>query len=120
MSGGPTAADPERAARAARKPPAIGRLGFAVMLGAAWIVVSLLLGTVTGRSTADGILGVILGLYVSSVPARHFVDLLIYGKTESARFPTRRSLGLWIALNAAVLLAGWLVIVFAAARFTAA
>ena len=66
-----------------------------------------------------GIVGIILGLYVSSFPARHFVDLLIYWKTEGARFPTRRSLGWWIAENAGVLLVGFLVIVFAAARFTA-
>jgi hypothetical protein len=67
----------------------------------------------------DGILGVILGLYVSSFPARHFVDLLIYWKTEQARFATRRLLGWWIALNCTVLLDGWLVIVVAVARFTA-
>lgn len=94
-------------------------LGCMSLAGAAWIVVSILLGTITGRSQADGIIGVILGLYVSSYPARHFVDLLIYGKTESGRFATRRSLGWWIALNGFVLLVGWLVIVFAAARFTA-
>lgn len=88
-------------------------------VGAAWVAVSALLGTVTGRLAADGIIGVILGLYVSSFPARHFVDLLVYWKTESVRFASRRSLGWWIALNGFVLLVGWLVIVFAAVRFTA-
>jgi hypothetical protein len=82
-------------------------------------VVSSIVGTITGSRQADGIVGIILGLYVSSFPARHFVDLLMYWKTEGARFPTRRSLGWWIALNAGVLLVGFLVIVFAAARFTA-
>jgi hypothetical protein len=113
------AADTQRAAIAAKNRRAIAWLGCLVLLGAAWVVVSMQLRTITGRSQIDGIIGVILGLYISSFPARHFVDLLIYGKTESARFPTRRSLGWWIALNAAVLLVGWLVIVFAAARFTA-
>lgn len=88
-------------------------------LGAAWVAVSTLLRTITGTARADGIVGVILGLYVSSFPARHFVDLLIYGKTEAVRFPTRGLLGWWIALNGFVLVVGWLVIVFAAARFTA-
>jgi hypothetical protein len=119
MNGSPHAADPQRAALAVKNRRAIAWLAGMTLLGVAWVIVSILLGTITGRTQADGIIGVILGLYVSSFPVRHFVDLLIYWKTESARFPTRRSLGWWIALNAVVLLAGWLVIVFAAARFTA-
>jgi hypothetical protein len=119
LSESPHAADPQRAELAVKNRRAIAWLAGMTLLGAAWIVVSILLGTVTGRSQADGIIGVILGLYVSSFPARHFVDLLIYWKTEANRFPSRRFLGWWIALNAAVLVVGWLVIVFAAARFTA-
>ncbi len=119
MSESPHAADPQRATLALKNRRAIAWLICMALLGTAWVIVSILLGTITGRTQADGIIGVILGLYVSSFPARHFVDLLIYWKTESARFPARRSLGWWIALNAAVLLSGWLVIVFAAARFTA-
>jgi hypothetical protein len=119
LNDGPASADPERAALAAKNRRAVAWLGGMALLGAAWVIVSILLGTITGRDQADGIVGVILGLYVSSFPARHFVDLLVYWKTEANRFPTRTSLGWWIALNAVVLLAGWLVIVFAAARFTA-
>ncbi len=118
-AGAPSAADPQRAAIITKNRRAVIWLGCLVLLGAAWVVVSILLRTITGRSQIDGIIGVILGLYISSFPARHFVDLLIYWKTESVRFPTRTSLGWWIAGNAVVLLAGWLVIVFAAARFTA-
>jgi hypothetical protein len=90
-----------------------------LLLAVSWLVLSAVLPSITGRHYADGIIGVVLGLYVSSFPARHFVDLLVYWRTEQTRFATRRSLGWWIALNAVVLLAGWLVIVFAAARFTA-
>lgn len=115
----PPGGDPQGAALSARNRRAVLWLGCMALVGGAWIAVSILLGSITGRAAADGIIGVILGLYVSSFPARHFVDLLIYWKTESVRFPTRRSLGWWIALNGFVLLAGWLVIVFAAARFTA-
>ncbi|OHD75163.1 MAG: hypothetical protein A2177_06565 [Spirochaetes bacterium RBG_13_68_11] len=115
----PDAADSQRATLAAKNRRAIAWLAGITLLAGAWVIVSMLLGTITGRTQADGIIGVILGLYVSSFPARHFVDLLIYWKTEVNRFSTRTSLGWWIALNAAVLLAGWLVIVFAAARFTA-
>ena len=95
-------------------------LGAMAALGAGWVAISAVLGTITGHHQADGIVGIVLGLYVSSFPARHFVDLLMYSKIEGARFPTRRTLGWWIALNAGVLLAGFLTIVFAAARFTAA
>ena len=119
MNDAPHGADARHAALGAKNRRAIAWLIGMVLLGAAWVIVSILLGTVTGRTQADGIIGVILGLYVSSFPARHFVDLLIYWKTEANRFSTRTALGWWIALNAAVLLAGWLVIVFAAARFTA-
>jgi hypothetical protein len=112
-------ADRDRAAMAAKNRRDAAWLGAMAALGAAWVAVSALLGSVTGRHQADGIVGIILGLYVSSFPARHFVDMLIYWKTEGARFPTRRSLGWWIALNGAVLLVGFLTIVFAAARFTA-
>jgi hypothetical protein len=112
-------ADRGRAALAARNRRDTAWLGAMAVFGAAWVAVSAILGSITGRHQVDGIVGIILGLYVSSFPARHFVDLLIYWKTEGARFPTRRSLGWWIALNSSVLLVGFLTIVFAAARFTA-
>ena len=114
------AADPDRAALAARNRRGAAWLGAMAALGAAWVTCSALLGSITGRHQVDGIIGIILGLYVSSFPARHFVDLLIYGKTELARFPTRRALWWWVALNGSVLLAGFVTIVYAAARFTAA
>jgi uncharacterized protein YfaA (DUF2138 family) len=115
----PCGTDPQRAAPAAKRRRAVAWLGLMALLGAGWVAVSMLLGTITGRSQPDGIIGIILGLYISSFPARHFVDLLVYWKTEANRFPTRTSLGWWVALNAAVLAVGWLVIVFAAVRFTA-
>jgi membrane protease YdiL (CAAX protease family) len=93
-------------------------LGAMAAVGAAWVAVSALLGSITGRHQVDGIVGIILGLYVSSFPARHFVDMLIYWKTEGARFPTRRSLGWWIALNGGVLLVGFLTIVVASATMS--
>ena len=117
-SGG-AAVDHDRAALAARNRRDAAWLGAMAVLGAAWVAVSVILRTITGSRQVDGIVGIILGLYVSSFPARHFVDLLIFWKTEGPRFPTRRSLGWWIAGNAGVLLVGFLVIVFAAARFTA-
>ncbi len=112
-------ADRDRAALAAKNRRDAAWLGAMAALGAGWIALSLALGAITGSRQADGIVGIILGLYVSSFPARHFVDLLIYWKIEGARFTTRRSLAWWLVLNGGVLLVGFLTIVVAAARFTA-
>ena len=71
----------------------------------------------SGRWMMDGITGVVLGLFVCSFPVRHFLDLLIYWKTEGRRFVTRRAAAGWLALNVAVLALGWLVIVTGATRF---
>lgn len=113
------AVDRDRAAMRSRTRRDVAWLAAVAGLGAAWVGISVLLGAVTGRHQVDGIVGIVLGLYVSSFPARHFVDLLIYWKTELARFPTRRALGWWVALNGGVLVVGFVTIVYAAARFTA-
>jgi hypothetical protein len=74
----------------------------------------------TGLSWWDGVLGVVLGLFVCSLPVRHFLDLLLYWRIEGSRFPSRGARAWWIALNALVLGAGWLVIVVGATRFMTA
>jgi hypothetical protein len=67
----------------------------------------------------DGVLGVVLGLFVCSIPVRHFLDMLIYSRVEGARFRSRRALAGWVGANAAVLMLGWLVIVMGTTRFMA-
>ncbi len=71
----------------------------------------------TGHSWWDGVLGVVLGLFICSLPVRHFLDLLLYGRIEVARSRSHRARAWWIAANALVLGAGWLVIVVGATRF---
>ncbi len=68
----------------------------------------------------DGVLGVVLGLFICSIPVRAFLDLILYSRIQGTGFRTRRALSWWIAANAAVLAAGWLVIVIGMTRFTAA
>ncbi len=68
----------------------------------------------------DGVLGVVLGLFICSIPVRHFLDMIIYWRVEAPRFASRRALSLWVAVNGCVLAAGWLVIVVGATRFTTA
>ena len=95
----------------------VTKLFIAALLPAAYIGVILLLSTTTILHGMEGIAGVVLGLYVSSLPARHFLELLIYGRVPR-RFQPRGALSMWLALNAFVLLCGWLVIVIGVIRFT--
>ena len=89
----------------------------AAFLSAAYIGAVFLLSAATILHGLEGIAGVVLGLYVSSLPARHFLELLIYGRVPR-RFQPRGALSMWLALNAFVLLCGWLVIVIGVIRFT--
>ncbi len=86
-------------------------------LSASYIGLSMALRTLTGRGRVDGIIGVVLGLYVCSHPARHFLDMLLYWRIERPRFPTRKAISWWITLNSLVLFVGWLVIAFGVTRF---
>jgi hypothetical protein len=95
-------------------------LVFAVGLAAAWLGVNMAFNPLASRAELGGIIGVVLGLFVCSLPARHFLDLLLYRRTEGKRFRGRGALAWWLAANAAVMLVGWLTIVIGATRFTSA
>ena len=66
-------------------------------------------GTLTGRDEVDGIIAVVLGLYICSHPAAHLVDLLFFRRGFRPKFSSGRPL-LWLALNLLVLWIGWFVI----------
>ena len=66
-----------------------------------------LFGTLTGIDQADGIIGVVFGLYICSHPAAFIVDSLFFRRSA---FSSNRSLILWLVINILVLLAGWFVI----------
>ena len=67
------------------------------------------LRTLTGSSFIDGLIGVVLGLYVCAHPAANTVNLLFFER-DSRRQSSEWSLVRWLALNPLVLLAGWVVI----------
>jgi hypothetical protein len=67
-------------------------------------------GTLTGRIHLDGIIGVVLGLYICSHPAAHLIDMLFYRRGIRYRFSSRRSVVLWLVLNVLVLLISGVVI----------
>src|SRR5262245_31493939 len=73
----------------------------------------------TGVTLFDGSIGVLLGLYICSHPAANGIDLLFLQR-GALRRATRHWSGIeWLALNALVMLIGWIVLVVGAARFMA-
>ena len=66
--------------------------------------------TLTGVRDLDGIIGVVLGLYISSHPAAHLVEMLFYRRAIRYPFSSKRSVVLWISLNVLVLFVSGIVI----------
>jgi hypothetical protein len=87
-----------------------------VLLGVIYMVLLGYLPRLTGSRTLDGILGVLLGLYIASHPAANTVELLFFRRGVlhqiSSEWP---GLG-WLALNLLVLAVGYVVIVNGATR----
>jgi hypothetical protein len=67
-------------------------------------------GTLTGLNHLDGIIGVVLGLYICSHPAAHLIELFFYRRGFRYPFSSRRLVVLWLALNVLVLLISGVVI----------
>ena len=91
-----------------------------LVLGVAGIAYSSLLysrGTLTGTNNLDGIIGVVLGLYICSHPAANLVDMLFYRRGIRYQFSSRRYAILWVALNVLILLIGGIVIFIGTTRF---
>jgi hypothetical protein len=66
--------------------------------------------TLTGMNHLDGIIGVVLGLYICSHPAANLVDMFFYRRGIRHQFSSKRSALLWSALNVMVLFIGGIVI----------
>jgi hypothetical protein len=75
--------------------------------------------TVTGRYVLDGIIGVVLGLYIGSHPAAHLVEMLFYRGAMRCSFSSKRSVIGWLSLNILVLLISGMVIFFGTTRLIA-
>jgi uncharacterized membrane protein YGL010W len=81
-----------------------------VLLGIAYSSLLYYQPTLTGTNNVDGIIGVLLGLYICSHPAANVVDMLFFRRSARGQFSSRQSTVLWVALNMLVLLIGWIVI----------
>jgi hypothetical protein len=88
----------------------IGVVALAVVYGS-WMYTQ---RTITGTPLLDGIIGVLLGLFICSRPAANMLDLLFTRRGQSAA--SERSLMGWLILNGVVLFIGWFVITIGATR----
>jgi hypothetical protein len=71
-----------------------------------------------GSGTADGSIGILLGLFICSLPARNGIDVLYFERGMLRRVMTGPEGLAWLLLNGTVMLAGWLVIVVGATLLT--
>jgi len=71
-----------------------------------------------GNDRLIGSIGVLLGLYICAQPAANAVDLLFFQRGAVRQLSKEWSGIGWLALNALVLLVGWLVIVIGTTRLT--
>jgi hypothetical protein len=92
----------------------VGMIPLAVIYG----VLLFALHAFTNNLRLDGIIGIVLGLYICSHPAANVVDLIIFGRFTVRRGLSRRGYALWWGLNLLVMLAGLAVIITGTTRFT--
>ncbi len=75
--------------------------------------------TLTGTVRLDGIVGVVLGLFICSHPSANLVDVLIFGRILGRQGMSKQVYFWWWVLNFVVMLVGFMVIVSGTTRFTA-
>jgi hypothetical protein len=81
-----------------------------VVLGIVYGILLYSRSTLTGMNNLDGIIGVVLGLYICSHPAANLIDMLFYRRGICYQFSSRRSAFWWLTLNVLVLLVSGIVI----------
>jgi hypothetical protein len=85
-------------------------LSLLIVLGIAYSSFLHFQPTLTGLLHLDGMIGVVLGLYISSHPAANLVDMLFYRRAMQYQFSSKQSLVLWLSLNILVLIISGIVI----------
>lgn len=92
-----------------------------VMIGIALVfgVLFVMRQPLTLNNKMDGLLAVVLGLYICSHPAANFLDMLLYRRSSLYQPGTFRSELLWLAFNLLVIFVGWFVIFMGTTRLTA-
>jgi hypothetical protein len=70
--------------------------------------------TITGTPRLDGVIGVLLGLFICSRPAANLLDLL-FSQRNQAGSSEWSAIG-WLALNGVVMMVGWITLTVGATR----
>jgi len=97
----------------------VGVLCGLILMAMAYGGLLLWLRTFTGSPLMDGVIGIVLGLYICSHPAANAVDLLFFQRYSIQQLTSGWSGLGWLALNLLTLLMGWLMIATGAARLAA-
>jgi hypothetical protein len=88
-----------------------------MLLALVYSVVPYTVGSLTGEARFDGIIGIVLGLYVCSHPASNVLDLL-FVEGGVVRSSSAESGIVWYLLNLLVMMAGWLAVYIGVLQFT--
>lgn len=94
----------------------LGVLSLLLALAAIYTVWVLWRGTITGRHSWDGVLGVLLGLYICSRPVGNALDILFSQDSGRWRDLFKRAGITWLVFNLLVLIAGWFIVALGATR----
>src|SRR5262245_58012387 len=95
----------------------ITRMWISVLLAIAYSSSFLFIYTLTGSTTLDGTIGVLLGLYIGSHPATHLLDLLYLPKGKRREFLSSEPGTVWLVVNILILVVGIFTIVVGTNRF---
>jgi hypothetical protein len=74
--------------------------------------------TLTGSTRLDGIVGVMLGLYICSLSAAQIIDVLFDLTRAHVRTESPLARAYWVVFNLLILLLGLIVIFIGTTRFT--
>jgi len=88
----------------------IKKLWALILLGIAYSSLLYYQRTLTGANKVDGIIGVLLGLFICSHPVANVLDTFFFGRGTRRRFSSGWFVVFWLALNMIVFLIGWFVI----------
>ena len=94
-------------------------LGILILLGILYCSLLYFHVRLTPVHQWDGILGVLLGLFTSAQPAANALDQILFGRDRPELNLSWQSAPWW-TFNLVVLLVGWVDIVMALLRYTAA
>jgi hypothetical protein len=95
----------------------VGVLCGLILIALVYTGVLLWLHTLTGNPLMDGVIGIVVGLYICSHPAANAVDLLFFQRYSIQQLASGWSGLGWLALNLLTLFMGWLMITSGATRF---